>query len=213
MNAPSAPRADKLVALFPPHLRTASDVRRWSLMRVLQPDDLASHSFYVTIYANSVARLIQWPGSYATLLYLALTHDLEETVTGFGDLISFVKDAVVDRQRYDDYADVKMRELLPDIAHWTGQLVGDGSNPAQERQADEAWAIITVADRLDALLFLYGEINFGNRKATKYVASAEARLYSAFMELPKARQELDALWNTVMKPVIRAHQENGGSGV
>jgi 5'-deoxynucleotidase YfbR-like HD superfamily hydrolase len=207
----------KFIQLFPPELRTASVVPRWSVVWTLTRDTVANHSYYVAMYARSVAKVVGWGGSYALLLFLALTHDLDETITG--DIVSPVKDEILDEQRAADYVDVQMQQRLPgivaeiDAVTDCGELNTPSFNMAKLRQCDEAWRIIKVADRLDALLFLIGEQRMGNGVIAPRIPSAEARLYSAWMELPKTQQELQALWQTVMLPAIKAHREEGGNGV
>lgn len=199
-----------LIALFPPELRTASVVPRWSVVWTLMRDTVANHSYFVAMYAYSVAKLIGWSQDLMLVTYLALTHDLDETITG--DIVSPVKHAILDENRADDYIDQQMRQRLPTIAAELDALTCC-SEPRREKTVDEAFRIVTVADRLDALLFLLGEQRLGNSIITSRIPSAKSRLYAAFMELPKVRQELDALWNTVLEPVIRIHQEEGGNGV
>jgi len=212
------PNQSELIQMFPPELRTASVVPRWSVLWTLTRDTIANHSFYVAIYARSIARLIKWRSSnYAMLIYLALTHDLDETITG--DIVSPIKSEIVDRDRYDALVARKMRERLPDIeaelsvwANTTGRGASFGHVGA-EQQYDEAWKIIAVADRLDALLFLIGEQRMGNGVIAPRIPDAQNRLHAAFMELPKVKQELEALWQCVMLPVIREHGDTGGNGV
>lgn len=201
--------ASKLIELFPPELRTASIVPRWSVVWTLNKDTVANHSFYVAIYARQIARVIGWRADIATdlLMFLALTHDLDETITG--DIVSPVKEAILDEGRANDYIGTKMLERLPALATELALIERDVATTV----LDECWSIIRVADRLDALLFLLGEQRMGNGVIAPRIPSAEARLYSAFMELPKVRQELDALWNTVMTRVIAAHRSEGGHGV
>lgn len=210
-------KSDFAIQLFPPELRTASIVPRWSVVWTLTRDTVANHSYYVTMYACSVARAIDWSGSYALLMFLALTHDLDETITG--DIVSPVKSEILDEERAADYIDLQMKARLPgivsEIDHVTdcGELNTSSFNRAKLKECDEAWRIITVADRLDALLFLIGEQRMGNGVIAPRIPSAEARLLSAWHELPAPKDKLEMLWNTVMKPVIRNHMEQGGNGV
>lgn len=200
---------DKRVQLFPPELRTASIVPRWSVVWTLTRDTVANHSFYVTLYARTVGRLIDWRGSYAMLMFFALTHDLDETMTG--DIVSPVKVEILDRERYDDYVERKMRDRMPGLMDELDRLYG--GTVAAEKEQNEAWSIIAVADRLDALLFLIGERRMGNGVIAPRIPDAERRLEAAWYELPAAKERLGQLWATVMKPVIRAHGEEGGNGV
>lgn len=204
-------RVASAIELFPPELRTASIVPRWSVVWTLTRDTVANHSYYVTMYARSVARVIDWSGGYALLMFLALTHDLEETATG--DIVSPVKSEILDENRYNDFVMHMMQTRLPGVYDEIERLLGDPANGARAREVAEAWAIIKVADRLDALLFLTGEQRMGNGVIAPRIPSAEARLLSAWHELPAPKDKLEMLWSTVMKPVIRNHMEQGGNGV
>lgn len=202
----------KQIQLFPPELRTASIVPRWSVVWTLTRDTIANHSYYVTLYARAVAHVIKWSGNWSALMFLALTHDLEETITG--DLVSPVKREIIDPVRAGDYIDLKMKERMPAVFDEIITISeGLDNNLAKRSMLDEAWTIIDVADRLDALLFLIGEQRMGNGVIAPRIPDAQNRLYSAWMKLPLAADELQRLWQTVMLPVVRAHEDQGGIGV
>lgn len=199
------------IQMFPPELRTASIVPRWSIVWTLTRDTVANHSYYVTFYARKIAQLLGWGGNWATLMFLALTHDLDETITG--DMVSPVKGEILDMERAADYIEMKMTERLPDIMQETKAITDSTGNKAKERMIDECWLIIKAADRLDALLFLTGEHRMGNGVIAPRIADAESRLYSAWMDLPADHDDLQEMWQTVMLPVIKNHGEQGGHGV
>lgn len=192
---------------FPPELRTASIVPRWSIVFTLTSDYVTNHSYFVTMYAHAIARLIKWRGPLASLMYLALTHGLDETVTG--DIVSIVKSEIIDKERAADYIDLKMRERLPGVIDELEAI----EDTLPEQQYNEAWAIITAADRLDALLFLLTEQRLGNGVIAPRVPSAQARLAAVWRELPAPKDELDRLWATVVVPSVNAHKNDGGHGI
>jgi len=199
------------IQLFPPELRTASIVPRWSIVWTLTRDTVANHSYYVTLYARKIAQLLNWGGNWGTLVFLALTHDLDETITG--DVVSPIKSEILDGERAADFIEMKMRERLPDIMYETNKITDCDGNPAKERMIDECWRIIKAADRLDALLFLIGERRMGNAVIAPRIIDAQTRFYSSWLDLPKGNDTLQELWQTVMLPVIKAHEEQGGHGV
>lgn len=203
---------NRQIQLFPPELRTASIVPRWSVVWTLTRDTVANHSYYVTMYARALAHLVEWSGNWSALMFLALTHDLDETITG--DIVSPVKREVLDQDRAEQYIDLKMRERMPAIIDEITAIHDElDGNQAKSRMLDEVWTIIDVADRLDALLFLIGERRMGNGVIAPRIPDAQSRLYNSFMKLPAGEDKLQLLWNTVMMPVIRAHEEQGGHGV
>lgn len=207
----------RLVQLFPTELRTASVVPRWSVVWTLTRDTVANHSYYVTMYALAVADVIDWAGSRASLAYLALTHDLDETITG--DIVSPIKAEIVDHERAECFIDAKMQERMPGIYDRivsmtdAGEPAAPSFNKAKWRAVEETFRIIKVADRLDALLFLLGEQRMGNGVIAPRLPDAEARLRAAWLQLPARDEILDATWQLIMLPVIRAHRTEGGHGV
>lgn len=190
-----------------PELRTMSVVPRWSIVRTVKEDSVANHSFYVSLYATDIARLIDWKGSVSALLYLALTHDLGELITG--DLVSPVKKEILDDERTEDFIHLKMSERLPYI--W--QQIAAYRDALHPELLSEVDVIIKVADRLDAVLYLIGETRIGNSFTTPLIETALARLKLAWYDLPDVDRDLDQLWATEVLPAIKAHEITGGSGL
>jgi 5'-deoxynucleotidase YfbR-like HD superfamily hydrolase len=199
------------VQFFPPELRTASVVPRWSVVWTLMRDSVANHSYYVAIYSRKIAQLLDWTGNWSMLMFLALVHDLDETITG--DMVSPVKSQIIDADRAADYINLKMEERLPDIMREVNSMTDCQNNLAKQRTVDECWLIIKAADRLDALLFLIGEQRMGNGVVAPRIIDAQARFYASWMDLPKAKTELQEIWQTVILPVIKEHENQGGHGV
>ncbi len=199
----------KQVQLFPPELRTASIVPRWSIVFTLRQDNVAQHSYFVTFYALSIAKLLDWTDSrlLLALTYKAMVHDLDETITG--DLVSPVKSEIIDEQRCNDFIRLKMKQRLPAVLHELDKIETDpwGTGAFAPRMD----AIIKVADRLDALLFLIGEHKMGNGMVVPRIEDAKQRFYASWMDLlaEETEDRLQMLWNTVMMPVIGEHQANG----
>lgn len=187
---------------FPPELRTASIIPRWSVVWTLNRDTVANHSYYVAVYAHQIARLIQWDGHMARLLFMALTHDLDETVTG--DIVSPVKKAIVDIDRYRDYVGPAMHRRMPDI--WS-QVIRNMDKD------NEMAAIVNVADRLDAVLFLTVERRMGNLHIIDRCNNILQHFNEAWYKLPAPRAKLEELMRTVVIPAVEAHNVMGGNGV
>lgn len=173
----------------------------WTLNR----DTVANHSYYVAIYAHQIARLIQWDGHMARLIFMALTHDLDETVTG--DIVSPVKRAIVDIDRYRTYVGAAMQQRMPSL--WT-QMMRAMVQPASD---DEMTAIIDAADRLDALLFLTVEQRMGNQHVFGRCQNIADLFNEAWYKLPAPRDRLDELMRTVIFPALEAHKTMGSNGI
>jgi len=193
--------------LFPPEIRTASLVRRWSIVRTLNPDPVSGHSFYVTFYARQIAQLIHWPGPMAELLLYALLHDIEETITG--DILGPVKAEIVDEGRFDSFIEVKMSRHLPGIAHEL-QVIRNSlwGNSIQ--------AIVKVADKVDAVLYLMTEVAMGNARLQPLLDDAMHNLDRAWMDMSSpvfSNVSARHLWNNDILPAIEAHKRYGGVGL
>lgn len=192
--------------LFPPELRTASIVPRWSVVWTLNKDTVANHSYFVTFYARQIGKLIGWKGSYEDLMYYALVHDLDETVTG--DIVSPVKAAIVDPQKSIAYVDAHLDKTMPDVQKQCARIHWDSPVHAKEVRL-----IVKAADRLDALLFLLTEVRLGNSIIQPRVDDSLNLLREAWFALPGLiEQELKIKWH-VMLDEISHHKHGGGFGV
>ncbi len=191
---------------FPPELRTMSIVPRWSICWTLNRDYLSNHSFFVGIYAHDIARMLEWTGPVSALMYLALTHDLDELATG--DVVGPAKREIIDVERAEAYVSMKLNEKLPRMMEHIDRYLVASSN-----WESDILAIIAVADRLDALLFLITEQRLGNTVIGPRAPDAQSRLEAAWFELPAERDELQRLWNTAVLPSIAAQRGQGGFGI
>lgn len=192
---------------FPPELRTASIVTRWSIVWTLNKDYVTNHSFFVMMYAVEIAYLLGWDWKgprLGVLMYLAATHDLNEIISG--DIVSPVKCEILDQDRAAAYFDLKLNERLPRIMRHLAEF------PDKDWVLD-CWPVISAADRLDALLFLITEQRLGNTVIGPRVPDIQDRLEAAWYELPAERGKLQELWNTQVMPSITAHRGQGGFGI
>lgn len=196
------------IKLFPPELRTASIVPRWSIVWTLNKDFVANHSYFVTIYARQIAKIIGWKGSIEDLMVYALYHDLDELITG--DVVSPVKKAIIDPEVSEVYVDGKMSVSMPQIRH---DMIEAAEKPGIK-------AIVKAADRLDALLFLITERRLGNSIVEPRITDAANLFKESWWDLPLRDPEthsptrsLSELYYGVMQEEIRRHEHGGGFGV
>lgn len=199
-------------SLFPPELRTASVVQRWSIVRTINPDSVANHSFYVCFYALQIARLIGWPGPYADLTFAALMHDAEEFITG--DLVSPVKNEIIDDGKYANFVSEQMKLRLP------------GVETQMDVIAESMWGasidrIIKVADKVDAVLYLITEARMGNGVLHPLQRDAMENLVIAWDNILEGemfatdedRKRHRDMWNDTIYPAIQAHYQHGSIGI
>lgn len=199
-------------SLFPPELRTASIVQRWSIVRTLNPDSVANHSFYVCFYALQIARLVNWPGPYADLTFAALMHDVEETFTS--DIISPVKRQIVDQAALSNFVTEQMKERLPLMEAQIAAIYESIWGSSIER-------IIKVADKIDAVIFLTLEQRMGNAVLAPLHADALENLVLAWHDLGvelygdkvSTTDGHRELWNSDVYPALQAHWKFGGVGI
>lgn len=193
-----------MIKFFPPEFRTASVVPRWSIIWTLTRDTLSNHSFFVTLYANQIARMIGWVGPFNMLLWRALTHDLDETITG--DIVAPVKREITDDIRMQSYIQGQMQERMPTIIE---QMM-------EWQQDDLMWRqtglIVKTADRLDALLFLIVEQRMGNGVVAPRIPEVIEGLKKSWDALPCRRQIRELRWTDLLAE-IKDHKQSGGFGV
>lgn len=170
-------------------------------------DTVSNHSYFVTIYAHMIGRVIKWAGPRDYLMFAALCHDVAETVTG--DLVSPTKPHILDYEKHDAYVDRHMYDRMGGIVI----ELADMSDSLSTSTMDEADAIIKTADRLDALLFLIMEERRGNKVISDLVKDAFNRFERAWRDLPAPKDLLDMTFQTMMVPSIEAHKHEGGRGI
>jgi len=186
--------------LFPPELRTASVVQRWSIVRTFQPDSVSNHSFFVTFYALQVARLVNWAGPYADLSFAALLHDAEEVF--ISDIISPVKHAILDDGKYANYVSEQMKLRLPLVEAQLGAI-------HDSRWGSNIERIIKVADKVDAMIFLTIEQRMGNTVLAPLWQDARENLWQAWVDLAveinMQSEHSIQVWDDEIWPAIQAH--------
>ena len=194
--------------LFPPELRTASVIRRWSIVRTINEDTVANHSFFVPFYAVQVARLVEWQGPFGDLTFMALMHDVEEVLTS--DIISPVKHQIVDEAKLSNYVTSQMKVRLPLVEAQLYEIMDSMWGESIEK-------IIKVADKVDACIFLITEIRMGNTVLSPLLKDATQNLRQAWDRLSNYLEfsfEKDvSLWDNEIWPGIQSHWKNGSVGV
>lgn len=191
--------------MFPPELRTAAFVPRWSIIWTLKQDTIASHSYFVAIYARLIAKLIGWTGPKDYLLLNALAHDLDESVTG--DITGPTKKFVLDHE--SSYVDDLMRQRMAGVV----LLMEEEESNLNDEAIDEAYAIVKCADVLDALFYLITEERLGNKVVADPIVKVQASLEGVWRSLPADSKSLSRLWQTEILPAIANHRTQGGQGV
>lgn len=191
---------------FPSELRTADTVTRWNIVRTIKTQSIAEHSFFVAIYAYMIAETIGWKGPRDYLLWLALTHDLEEIITA--DIVAPARKVIVDEDKAEDFIGAQLEKRMPSIMSAWYSI----EDRIDAKYDDEAKRIVACADRVEPTLFLTVEGRMGN-KMGQLMDYAITGLEGYWRALPAPKDKLDELWQTVVLPSIKEHETVGGRGL
>lgn len=177
--------------MFERELRDAAFVHRWGILRRSRNQNIAEHMYFVAIYAMEIAEFIDWPGDRYLLMQACLTHDLPEIWSG--DIPGPTKHTLLNKAQTELFENDQMHQIFP-------------SHLARYQAHGEAKAILTMADRLEATMFLADEWNAGNKSVgsgdnpTTPFGSNVARLHVAILELPC----VDLLKSALIRHVLTA---------
>ena len=136
-------------------------ISRWSLMRNTRTENLAEHSFHVSVLAHALATISRDvfgeeinPDKVATA---ALYHDMPEILTG--DLPTPIKYYGTDIKTA--YKKIE-REATDKLLGMLDETIKDGISEAAVCADDKMRRIIKAADKLDAYIKCIEERNAGN---------------------------------------------------
>lgn len=142
-----------------------SHVFRFSSIPVNRRENVAEHSWYVSMYAFFIAKDYEerWNGEdpiprvdYGKLLSRALLHDLDESHTG--DFLRIVKYGHPDLKRALDEVSVSMINKMQE------ELGVEFTEPWAQAKADDLEGeIIEIADLLRVVSYVVEEISSGNK--------------------------------------------------
>ena len=148
------------------YLSKMKQIRRWSLMRNTQEENVKEHSFDVALIAHGLALISNtyFKGSYdpKEVLALGLLHEAGEVITGdMPTPIKYFNPEI--RNAYDQVEQVALRKIygmLPEELrpHYAPYLFHDG-NPA--------YTLVKAADKLCAYIKCVEEVKGGNQEFQK----------------------------------------------
>ena len=174
---------------FSNNLRDIAYIPRWAIARRNRQQYLAEHSYFVTLYADQIARMIDWKGDFSDLMRYALYHDLDETVTG--DIPGPAKRAAWRKEGIEDTLnDVMSRKYGLDVCQILSHVTGDVK------------AIVSAADSVDEVCYICEEMLSGNNWVSAIIGEACDRLKSRWFKLPAPRDQLDQLWGYQMANMV-----------
>ena len=161
---------------------------RYSGAHVIRKENVAEHSYFVTMIADLIAQDIRIKHNEVKidqlkLLHMALYHDTEEAYTG--DLITPVKNkSQTLRDEWDKLCSIMMQEGLqhdfPGQEHIKNHILSihtmyeTGKNEVLENQ------IVKFADGFQSLVYLLREIGFGNQYVVPIIQNIIQSLQKRF---------------------------------
>lgn len=162
-------------------LRDIAYIPRWAIARCNRQQYLAEHSYFVTVYADQIARMIEWKGDFAELMRYALHHDIDETITG--DIPGPAKRAAWHKEGIED----ALNDVITHKYGWDVCYI-------RSRATTDAKAIVSAADSIDEVCYLCEEVVSGNLWVLDVLDEAKSRLKSRWFKLPAPRTILDHIW-------------------
>jgi 5'-deoxynucleotidase len=167
-------------------------IRRWSLMRNTEPENVAEHSYYVALLTHAlgtIARdLFHRRIDVDRAVTLALFHDVSEVITG--DIPTPVKhhnsDIVAGLREVERLAGDQLLRMAP------AELLPSYHPLLRPRQEDaELWRWVKAADKLAAYLKCAAEVAAGNREFV--VAKRQLKGIVRGLEMPEVDYFLENL--------------------
>ena len=141
-----------------PNVRNLAWVPRWVIMKRNRTQSVAEHSFFVALYSIDVAKIVELGVEfYPNLLQYALTHDMEEMITG--DLPAPYKHA-----------------LPSTAAPWIVRTWEALEAPISLVDNDVVRQIVKTADLIDSFLYLEEEVQMGNMIAADHIEKIRIEL-------------------------------------
>lgn len=173
-------------------------IRRWSLMRNTETENIEEHSLQVAVIAHALAEIRRLPGfeerpavDNADVLLLAIYHDASEILTG--DLptpVKYFNPRI--REAYQAVESVAIQRLLnmlpePLRPAWSAAMSPDLSDPGLR----EAAILVKAADKLTAYIKCIEEKKAGNTEFLQAEAATQALVEQLAAELPEVRYFVD----------------------
>lgn len=140
-------------------VRRLSAVDRFSSIPVSVKENVAEHSFWVTLYTAAIHRFLDSPDHlYGPLLLRAVTHDLEECVSG--DVVLPLKYSTPElKEEVDRASELLLHRMVPpEIRELRRELVPPGED------WDYINCVVKAADWLSLFQYMRREASRGNRE-------------------------------------------------
>lgn len=151
--------------------RELSFVPRWGIVRTINTQSVAEHSYYVALYTADICHVLGLQYLMAEAVTYALWHDVAELFTG--DIPGPVKRRIVDYTKLNEFNQEAISKTFP---------YEESANPGLVVSL-ESRTIVKLADCMEEVAFLATEINMGNQSVVEYLDDAKGRLQKAIEKL------------------------------
>ena len=149
--------------MFSYYERMLAVVPRWSIAPRLNPQSVAEHSYFVTLYTDKLTMILGWsPAQRHEAVAYALRHDMVEAQTG--DTPGPIKRLVVDKRKLKQFEKKFFLRLGQDY---------------RAEENEEIKMVVKAADLIDELFWVSLETQMGNRLLEPLRAKVIKRLNSA----------------------------------
>ena len=201
-------------------LHTLVHHMRYSGAHVIHKENVAEHSYFVTLLADLIAQDIEIKHSISIdrlkILRMALYHDTEEAYTG--DLITPVKNKSPELKReWDKLSTLMMFEGLqhdfPGQEHIRQYIMNIHESYEKNKFTILENQIVKFADGLQSIVYLFREIGFGNRHIVSILHNVISTMHKRFDNneyLGEFMRELDIITDKTLKgslPEVNAMQK------
>lgn len=173
-------------------------IRRWSLMKAVDEENIAEHSASVAQIAHALAvianRCYGKSVNADRVTTLALYHESSEVITG--DLPTPIKYYNPEIRRtygeIEKVANDKLLSMLPD------ELRGDYRPLIEQDEATYEHRLVKAADKISAYVKCVEELKSGNREFAKAEAALKAEVES-YYDLPEVKYFCDRFLESFSK--------------
>jgi len=160
---------DEFLGCIQGDIRRLDSVIRYNSIPVLQRESVATHTFWVTLYAILIHRHIHKGGTAShveqEIMLAALTHDLAECVTG--DVVRTFKYSNPELKRcIDESEDMMVVRYFPEALK---SIMRDSDRIYSSSSGQYVKSIIKAADFTSLFMFMNREWIRGNREITPFI--------------------------------------------
>ena len=157
-----------MTTMFPYRERILAHVPRWAVVPHIRSQSVAEHSFYVTLYADKLCKMLGWDDLNTSMaVSYALRHDMLEVFTG--DIPSPAKRILTSNDTVNAFNN-----------HFVKSMPADYEAGIPTGKIHE---VVKLADKLDEFFWLCTETGLGNRSVAALLMTVLADIEGRVHEL------------------------------